>query len=183
MTTEINAIAAPTNEGEVKDYIASLLRAARHDEAHWPALTTALTTLLTGDLSSISRELLTEAARKERLDFQWTLDEVLESTAPEAPEPVAPPAPEPEPEPEPAEEPQAPTPGPVTPEDLQVIYDDPRGIMIHEHLTDQRWFLTQINPNTGQPQTAELSEMHKVQVRSELMGSPYWVNKPSEGEA
>jgi hypothetical protein len=38
-----------------------------------------------------------------------------------------------------------------------------------------RWFATQVDPRSGQPQTFELHASEVSQLKMQLMGSPYWV--------
>lgn len=49
--------------------------------------------------------------------------------------------------------------------------------MIHRHAVDGRWFLTQVDPMSGQPQTMELGAEQRGQVQQELAGSPGWIEK------
>lgn len=167
----------PKTDLEMKTAIDDLLRTVRHERDQWDSAIATLRGYLEGDLKSVARDLVKAAAKRERLELQWTLDELLEDTAPPAPpekKKEAAPAREPAPEPEP---PTNAPPGQLRPEDLVPIYDDPRGLMIHRHKIDGRWFLTQINPQTGQPQTMELGEHHKSQIQQELAGSPHWLEK------
>ena len=180
-----DASSAPTSPDEMKAAIKGILRRIRHERDQWDGGFDELRALLTGELKSVALALLGAEARRERLDFQWKLQELLEEFAPPPPpkkeaKPEEPPAEEPAAE---EEEPVNEAPGaggvvaPLRPEDLVPIYDDPRGILIHKHKTDGRWFLTQVNPMTGQPQTVELAEAHKSQVKEELKDSPYWLEK------
>lgn len=167
----------PKTDADMKTAIDDLLREVRHDRDKWDGAVATLRRYLEGELKSAARDLLKAAAKRERLELQWTLDELLEETAPPPPPSAKkpePPAREPEPEPE---LPTNPPRGQLRPEDLVPIYDDPRGLMIHRHKVDGRWFLTQINPQTGQPQTMELAEHHKSQIQAELAGSPHWLEK------
>ncbi len=167
-------VSEPTNELEMRDAIVALLREVRHDRNAWDGAVNTLRGYLEGTLKSVAREVLADSARRERLELQWKLEEVLEQTAPPA-------AKKEEPEAEEEEEAEEPADGrvltPLRPEDLVQIYDDPRGLMIHRHKTDGRWLLTQVDPNTGQPQTVELADHHKTQIKQELEGSPYWLEK------
>lgn len=113
----------------------------------------------------------------ELLPVQWELEEVLEATAPPPPAP-------PEPEPDAEEEAEAPAEEeaaeddpdrPLTSADLNLVYDDPRGLMLHKTKKGERWFATQVDPRTGQPQTFELHPQEIAQLQSQLQGSPYWV--------
>ena len=96
------------------------------------------------------------------LEVRWELEEVIEALQPE---------PEPEPEPEtPEEDAQA-----DTEADFVLVYDDPRGLLLHKSRTGDRWLLTQPDPHTGQPATFPISPEQLSQVKAQLRGSPYWV--------
>ncbi len=113
------------------------------------------------------RESLDSARRGELLEVQWEIEEVLEATAPpKADTPTPPPPPPPEPE-----DPNR----PLTSKDLVVVYDDPRGLLLHKSKLGERWFATQADPQTGQPQTFELHPQQVGQLKTQLAGSPYWV--------
>ncbi|MEM1416717.1 MAG: hypothetical protein AAGH15_17600 [Myxococcota bacterium] len=180
--------APPRDEDELKQAINAVLRRVRHERAEWDTGLAELHAMLNGPLAGPARHLLEAAARRERLEFQWKLEELLDATAApseraakEAAQKKADAAEQKAVEDAEAElqkakearEAQAAT--PLRPEDLVPIYEDPRGIVIHRHIADGRWVLTQINPMTGQPQSVELSEAQKTQVRAELAGSPYWL--------
>ncbi len=106
---------------------------------------------------------LQECKRNLELEVRWEVDEVLEDLTP-------PPEPEPEEEP-PPEDPNR----PLRASDLDLVYDDPRGIRLHKAKTADRWFLTQADPYTGQPRMMELNPAEVTQVKQQLDGSPYWV--------
>jgi hypothetical protein len=110
---------------------------------------------------------LVEAKRGiDDLEVRWEVDEVLEHFAPP---PEAPPE-------EPEAPPETPPPGaPPGAGDLEVVYDDPRGLALHRSKTDARWFATQRDPNTGVPQTFEVPAAQIDQLKTQLAGSPYWV--------
>ena len=111
-----------------------------------------------------------ESAKKRiaSLEARWEADEVIEALTP-------PPAPA-EPEEEEPEEEQ----GPLTAADLDLIYDDPRGLRVHKSKKGERYFLTQVDPRTYQPQTFELRPEEVSQLKLQFQGSPYWV-KPGAG--
>jgi len=111
-----------------------------------------------------AKELLEQVRKDLSLELRWEVDEVLEALAP-------PPASEPEPEPEPEEEPDR----PLGAGDLVLVYDDPRGLMLYKSKQGDRWFASQVNPHTGQPQTFELHPQEVTQLKGQLLGSPYWV--------
>ncbi len=98
------------------------------------------------------------------LEARWEVDEVIEAITP------PPPPAEPE-EPEPEIDPNK----PLTAADLDLLYDDPRGIQLHKTKVGTRYFLTQVDPQTGQPQTFELREEEVSQLKIQLHGSPYWL--------
>ena len=100
------------------------------------------------------------------LELRWEVEEVLEA--------LAPPPKEPEPEPD-AEPEQPPGDGQLRMSDLDVVYDDPRGLMVYKHKTADRWFAVQPDPRTGQPQMFELHPTEVQQLKAQLKGSPYWV--------
>ena len=98
------------------------------------------------------------------LEIRWEVEEVIEALTP---------APVPEPEEETPEEP--PDDGKLSAADLQMVYDDPRGLVLHRTKAGDRWFATQRDPRTGQPQTFELHATEVSQLKTQLAGSPYWV--------
>lgn len=98
----------------------------------------------------------------EDLEARWEIDEVIEKLTP---------PPEPEPEKPKPEDPNR----PLTAADLNVVYDDPRGLMLHRTKVGERWFATQRDPRTGQPQTFELRAEEVQQLKTQLAGSPYWL--------
>lgn len=96
------------------------------------------------------------------LEARWEIDEVIERLTP----PPAPPVEEP-----PKEDPNK----PLTSADLTLVYDDPRGLLLHKTKVGERWFATQRDPRTGQPQTFELRPDEIAHLKTQLAGSPYWV--------
>lgn len=135
------------------------------------AIKEQLRALLLGPNAAQAREAVEARLRGERLEVQWELEEVLEATAPK---PVAPP-PAPEPEKKPADEPPEDPNKPLTAADLVPVYDDPRGLMLHKSKKGDRWFATQFDPRSGQPQTFELMPQEITQLKTQLAGSPYWL--------
>ena len=115
------------------------------------------------------RDQLDNARKGELLEVQWEIEEVLEATAPPKVEAVKPPEP-----PKPPEEKPDPN-KPLTAKDLTLVYDDPRGLMLHKAKVGERWFATQFDPKSGQPQTFELHPQEIAQLKQQLAGSPYWV--------
>ena len=59
------------------------------------------------------------------------------------------------------------------------VYEDPRGLVLYKTKVGDRWFATQMDPRTGQPQTFELRSHEVSQLRMQLQGSPYWVVDPA----
>ncbi|MBT3221586.1 MAG: hypothetical protein HN348_21100 [Proteobacteria bacterium] len=98
------------------------------------------------------------------LELRWDIDEILEVLNP----------PKQEVDEEPEEEVADPN-APLTASDLNVVYDDPRGVLLHKSKKGDRYFLTQRDPQTGQPQTFELHQQEVDQIKGQLKGSPYWV--------
>ena len=124
------------------------------------------------------RDYLESIKRGELLEIQWEIDDILEESAPviqkaaDEPEPPSDDAnEETNAETEPGEaDPNA----PLTAADLNLVYDDPRGFMLHKSKVGDRWFATQMEPQTGQPQTFELHAQEIEQIKGQLQGSPYW---------
>jgi hypothetical protein len=110
-------------------------------------------------------DFLGELKKSMELELRWEVDEVIERMQPE------PEAEEPE-----AEEPEEEDPNrPLTGADLVLVYDDPRGLTLHRTKTGDRWFATQGDPATGQPQTFPIQAHQVEQLKVQLAGSPYWV--------
>jgi hypothetical protein len=99
------------------------------------------------------------------LEVRWEVDEVIETLTP----PPPPPKEEAEPEAPPDKN------KPLTQADLTIVYDDPRGFVLHKTKVGDRWFATQRDPRSGQPQTFELRAEEITQLKTQLAGSPYWV--------
>ena len=116
------------------------------------------------DYSSVV-EFFEERKKTLKLELRWEIDEVLETLAPPPPE---------EPDEEEAEEEDDPN-RPLTAADLAMVYDDPRGFALHKSKKGNRWFATQRDPRTGQPQTFELQPQEIANLKQQLDGSPYWV--------
>ena len=143
---------------EAVDNLIRRLRAA--DDAARTEIKDALIALVRGADGSLAREAIEGALKGELLEVQWELEEVLEVTAPKKPEP--PPAPPKDPK-------------QLSAADLTLMYDDPRGLMLYKTKVGERWFATQVDPRTGQPQTFELHPAEITQVKAQLANSPYWV--------
>lgn len=154
---------------EAIDDLVRRLRAT-DDDGERAAIKAELEALCRGQAGSDARSHLERVARGEVLEIQWELEEVLEATTPKRPAPAPPPTKAPEPPP------KAPDPNrPLTAADLDVVYEDPRGLVLHKTRVGERWFATQVDPRTGQPQTFELHPSEVQQVKAQLAGSPYWV--------
>ena len=115
-----------------------------------------------------ARDLLDTAMKGELLETRWEIEDVLEATTPKKPEPVKKAA---EPEVPKKEDPNR----PLTAADLDLVYDDPRGLMLHKSKVGDRWFATQVDPRSGTPQTFELHAAEVKQLKTQLQGSPYWL--------
>jgi hypothetical protein len=110
---------------------------------------------------------LEEAKRVLPLEARWDVEEVIEAFTV---------VPEPDPVEEAPEEEEAPKPdAPLSMADLDRVYDDPRGLVLYKAKKSERWFASQVDPQTGQPQMFELGSQEVIQMRTQLMGSPYWV--------
>jgi hypothetical protein len=152
---------------EEVDKLIAALRSASYKERE--PIKAQLIALAQGPNGRTVRDHLDTTRRGELLEVQWELEEVLDATAPpkaEEPKKVveAPPA-------EPPEDANR----PLTAKDLVVVYDDPRGLMLHKAKVGDRWFATQFDPKSGQPQTFELHATEIAQLKTQLAGSPYWV--------
>ena len=145
------------------------------DDDRIEAIKALLITACSGEEGKRVREHIENDMKSLVLVIQWELEEVLEATAPTPPN-----APEPEPQPEPDSEAapevaDGPAEGaPLTAADLNMVYDDPRGLVLHRTKDGKRWFATQVNPNTKAPQTFELHPQEIKQLQTDLAGSPYW---------
>jgi len=157
---------------ETVDTLISTLRQAPYNGRD--TIKKDLVALALGDNGSAVREHLHSVKKGELLELQWEIDDVLEESAPP---PVDPPPSNDPPEapPEPATEAESVDPNaPLTAADLDLVYDDPRGLMLHKSKVGDRWFATQVDPQTGQPQTFELHAHELEQLKAQLQGSPYW---------
>ncbi len=126
-----------------------------------------LIALATGETGAHIRDALEHQKRGELLEVQWEIEEVLEAAAPKAPVPDAPPPP--------AEPPPPANPQQISMKDLVTVYDDPRGLLLHRTKVGERYFATQADPYTGQPQTFEIPAHEFNALKTKLAGSPYWV--------
>lgn len=153
-----------TQRDQLHATVTDLVTALRQGDTDAKA---TLTTMCSGAEGALARELLNEVMKGELLETRWEIEDILEETTPKK---AAPPEPEPEPELAP-EDPNR----PLTSADLDLVYDDPRGLMLHKSKVGERWFATQVDPRTGQPQTFELHAQEITQLQTQLQGSPYWL--------
>ncbi len=153
---------------EEVDRLIDALRKATWKERE--PLKAQLVALASGTNGPAVRDHIDATRRGELLEVQWELEEVLEATAPKKAE-----EPKKAPEPAPVAEAPADPNKPLTAKDLVLVYDDPRGLMLHKAKVGERWFATQVDPRTGQPQTFELHATEIAQLKTQLAGSPYWV--------
>lgn len=112
------------------------------------------------------REHLESAMKEELLEVQWELEEVIETLSP----PKKQPEPEPEEEDDPAER-------ALRPSEIELVYNDPRGIRLYKSKVDDRWVVSQIDPRIGQPVTYELPGTEAANIKAQLAGSPYWLKQ------
>jgi len=149
------------------DTLVRRLRRANPTEA--AEIRKELIALASGPEGARARDYIDNIKKGELLEVQWELDEIVELTSPRKPK-----APEPEKKKE--EVPPPPDPNkPLTSADLRLVYDDPGGLMLHRSKVGDRWFATQVDPRTGQPQTFELHPQEVEQIKGQLQGSPYWL--------
>jgi hypothetical protein len=148
---------------EVEELIARIRECAPDAtlDAELEEAKSALLELALGPVGGKVRDHIEQALKGELLEVRWELEEVLEDSAPAPPEaPARPPEPEPEPDDD---------------DELVMVYDDPRGLVLHRSRDGSRWFATQLDPATGQPQSFELPPHQIAAVQQQLAGSPYWV--------
>jgi len=143
-----------------------LLRAA--DDAGREMLREKLFALCVGENGDRHQDDLRTLARGEVLEVQWEIEEVLEQASPPEPPPEKPSEDEPEDEPDAND-------GKLSAADLEMVYQDPRGLVLHRTKAGERWFATQVDPQTGQPGTFELQRQEVDSLKSQLAGSPYWL--------
>jgi hypothetical protein len=154
------------------DTLIDALRAADFEAR--PAIKTKLIELAKSEQGSAVREHLESVKRGELLEIQWEIDDVIdESAPPKTDDPEETPADEKPEEEETSNDPEDPD-APLTAADLNLVYDDPRGFMLHKSKVGERWFATQVDPSTGLPQTFELHPNEIEQLKAQLQGSPYW---------
>ncbi|MFT4976005.1 MAG: hypothetical protein ACI8S6_001900 [Myxococcota bacterium] len=113
------------------------------------------------------REYLETAIKEELLEVQWELEEVIET--------LQPPKQQTEPEPEP--EVDDPATRALRPSEIELVYNDPRGIRLYKSKIDDRWVVSQIDPRINQPVTYELPGSEAENIKAQLEGSPYWLKQ------
>ena len=59
--------------------------------------------------------------------------------------------------------------------DLTPIYEDPRGLAVFKHKLADRYFASEVHPQTGQVQMFELHPEQFEQLKTQLAGSPFWI--------
>lgn len=134
------------------------------DEDEREQVKSSLVELARGPGGADARATIETLMRSELLEVRWELEDVLDTTAPRK---------SPPPEKKKVEEPKEPE--RLSSSDLVLVYDDPRGLLLHRTRTGDRWFATQADPRTGQPVTFELPADQVAAVKQQLAGSPYWV--------
>lgn len=154
---------------ESVDSLIAELRSAKVTDR--PPIKQQLVSLASGPEGTLVREHLDTIKRGELLETQWEIEDVLDETAPAPPTPIEPEAEETPPEAPAEDDPNR----QLTAADLELVYDDPRGFMLHKSKVGNRWFATQVDPRTAQPQTFELQTQEIEQIRAQLKGSPYWL--------
>ena len=115
------------------------------------------------------REYVENTLKQELLEVKWELEEVVEALSPPRQ-----PEPELEPEPEPVDDP---TQRALRPSEIELVYNDPRGLRIYKSKVDDRWVVSQIDPRVGQPVTYEIPSTEAEQIKLQLAGSPYWLKE------
>lgn len=110
------------------------------------------------EAASILKRLL----KFERLNLQWLLEEVIETL-------------DPPPTTKSDEELDDPSKRALRSSELELVYNDPRGIRLYKSNVDSRWMLIQIDPQTGMPMQQELQPDQAEMIKQQLGGSPYWV--------
>ena len=110
---------------------------------------------------------LEDAKKSLPLEVRWDVEEVIEAFEAKPEVPDAAEDNEEEPPPDPTK--------PRSMSDLNVVYDDPRGLIVYKSKIGERWFAAQPDPYTGQPRMYELGAAEVQQLKTQLAGSPYWV--------
>ena len=73
------------------------------------------------------------------------------------------------------EEVDDPTTRPLRSSEMELVYDDPRGVRLYRSTVDTRWVLYQVDPRSGMPMQQELQAEEAEHVKRQLYGSPYWL--------
>lgn len=141
-------------------------------EANWrdrEAIKESLMTLGNGQELALIEEL--ENVKKGlSLEVRWEIEEVVEALTP-----VEEVEPEEESDVDESEPEESDEETPLSMSDLVPVFDDPRGLVIYRSKEGGKWFASQVNPNTGQPQLFQITEEEVSQLRNQLAGSPYWI--------
>jgi len=124
------------------------------------AILSELKQLCMGENGDTAIDKIERTARSQILTVQWDLEELIELVRPPAP----PPAEEPEEESEDEDEDS----------DMRMVYNDPRGLVLHCNQDGSRWLATQMDPRTRMPQTFELQQEEISRIKMQLAGSPHW---------
>jgi|WetSurMetagenome_2_1015567.scaffolds.fasta_scaffold638214_1 hypothetical protein len=162
---------------EVIDDLIARMRVADSEEDR-TAIKAALESYIRNEGGVEARIALEKAARDEVLEIRWELEDVIDQVSP--PPPPAPKVPiepeKPAPPPKTAKSERAPPAGaPIPNEEPILVYDDPRGLLIHRTRDSAHWYATQVDPRSGEPQTFELVPGEVSALKQQLAGSPYWV--------
>ena len=133
----------------------------------------SLEELCLSDESKTAIDLVEKLARSQVLTIQWALEELIERCTPK---PESPPEPKKDEASQVEEVPDQEVPNaPLTAADVDVVYQDPRGLVLYRTKDGQRWLATQVDPRTGQPQSFEIPPHEVADLKIQLANSPYWV--------
>lgn len=147
------------------DVLIARLRNTDDDDVRDEIKSEMVTIAMNGSKSEVC-EYIESAMKEELLEVQWELEEVLETLVP----PKAAPAPEPEPVDDPSTRQLRST-------DVELVYDDPRGLRLYKSKVDERWVVSQIDPRLGQYVSQEVSGFEMESIKPQLLGSPYWLKQ------
>lgn len=153
---------------EAVDALISRLRGTDDDDER-EEIKSSIVALSDGIGRSLLREHIENALKNELLEVQWELEDVIEALSPPKQD-----APEAETEPEPEDDP---TQRPLRPSELDLVYNDPRGLRLFKSTVDTRWVVSQIDPRVGQPVSYEIPDEDVARIKQQLAGSPYWLKE------
>ena len=111
---------------------------------------------------------LESAKRAERLEVQWELEDVIDILEP------------PKQDKKPDDDEDDPAGRHLRMSELELVYNDPRGIRLFKSKVDDRWMLMQLDPRSGQMMQQELNAEQGAHITSQLGGSPYWLKNPNQ---